>query len=191
MPYIKISGIYKITNLINKKSYIGSAKSLFARFVTHKNLLKRNKHFNLHLQSSYNKYGINNFKFEILLYCSLEELENKEEFMIQLFRSNNRKFGYNKRLNCETNLGKKFSEETINKLRISHLGHKRSKEAQEKISKSQFKAIDQYDLENNLINTFESIKLASQITKIPSRSISSCCTNKIKTSYGYKWKHKN
>ena len=61
----KKCGIYKITNIINNKVYVGSAVNVTYRFKTHKRLLKQNKHFNTHLQSSYNKYGKDNFKFEM------------------------------------------------------------------------------------------------------------------------------
>lgn len=190
MPYKKISGIYKITNLKNNKVYIGSAISIYNRLVTHKYLLKNNKHFNRHLQSSYNKNGIENFSFEILIKCSKEKLEEKEEFMIRLFRSNNNLYGYNKRLDCSTNLGIKASYETSLKLRSSHLGLKRSIETQEKISKTQYKAVIQCDLKGNIIKEFNSIKEASILTGIPSRAISRCCTGKLNKTYNQIWKHK-
>ena len=190
MPFKdKIIGIYKITNKINNKCYIGSAISIKNRLVQHKSLLNKNKHFNAHLQSAWNKYGFNNFTFEILEVTNKEELQEKEEYYIQFFKSNDRKIGYNIRINCNTNLNLKASKQTIEKLRNSHLGHKRSKEAQDKISKSQFKPVSQLDLDGNLIASFDSIKQASDITNIPSRSISACCTGTLNKSYGYKWKH--
>ena len=56
---MKQSGIYKIT--INDKVYVGMAKSLVARKGCHKNLLDRNKHYNVYLQSDYNIYQEYNF----------------------------------------------------------------------------------------------------------------------------------
>lgn len=60
------SGIYQIRNLLNNKIYIGSAYNLSDRFNCHKSLLKNNKHGNFYLQQSYNKYGAENFQFEVL-----------------------------------------------------------------------------------------------------------------------------
>lgn len=61
------SGIYKIICLVTKKFYIGSATNLYKRLVYgHLKSLKNNCHNNSYLQNSYNKYGINNFTFEIL-----------------------------------------------------------------------------------------------------------------------------
>ena len=64
-----LSGIYKITNKVNGKFYIGSANNLKRRKWEHFCNLKHNKHCNKKLQYSYNKYSKENFKFEILSNC--------------------------------------------------------------------------------------------------------------------------
>jgi group I intron endonuclease len=56
--------IYKITNIVNNKFYIGSAQKFDRRQKTHIKLLQKNIHPNMHLQNSFNLYGIDNFKFE-------------------------------------------------------------------------------------------------------------------------------
>jgi group I intron endonuclease len=58
--------IYRITNMINNKYYIGSAESFARREWQHKNDLKRGVHKNPHLQASWNKYGGDAFVFEVL-----------------------------------------------------------------------------------------------------------------------------
>ena len=59
--------IYKITNLINNKFYIGSTQGSFTkRRGEHLTELNGNYHKNKHLQASYNKYGKDNFLFEII-----------------------------------------------------------------------------------------------------------------------------
>ena len=60
------SGIYKITNKIDGKCYIGQSSNIKKRFKDHRYDLKYNKHDNPYLQNAYNKYGKDNFKFEIL-----------------------------------------------------------------------------------------------------------------------------
>jgi hypothetical protein len=47
----------------------------------------------------------------------------------------------------------------------------------------------QLDLQDNIINTFDSIKEAIQKTKV--KNISSCCSGKRKTAGGFKWKYNN
>ncbi len=66
-------GIYKITNIINNKCYVGSAVNLKKRWSDHRCSLNKNIHKNSHLQNSYNKYNKENFIFEII-----EIVENKE-----------------------------------------------------------------------------------------------------------------
>ena len=59
------SGVYQIRNTVNGKVYIGSAKHFNKRKSQHFHYLKTNKHHSQKLQRSYNKYGIQNFVFEI------------------------------------------------------------------------------------------------------------------------------
>lgn len=49
--------------------------------------------------------------------------------------------------------------------------------------------IEQYDLQDNLITTFSSIKEASLSCNGLSTNIVKCLKGKIKTAYGYKWKY--
>lgn len=60
-----------------------------------------------------------------------------------------------------------------------------------KLNKNE-KIIMQFDLNNNLINEFESLSQASTfINKYNQRgNISDCCNKKRKTAYGFKWKYK-
>lgn len=60
-------GVYLITNLENNKIYVGSTINSFKeRWMAHIQKLRSNKHSNQYLQSSFNKYGENKFKFSIL-----------------------------------------------------------------------------------------------------------------------------
>lgn len=81
-------GIYKITNLITNKSYIGLSKHIEQRWQEHKNG-KGNKL----LYQDFIIYGINNFSFEIIEECPQEQLRQKEEYWINFY--NTYKDGYN------------------------------------------------------------------------------------------------
>jgi group I intron endonuclease len=61
-----------IKNEVNEKFYIGSSKNIDKRFWRHKNDLKTNKHGNIHLQRSYNKYG------DVFSYIILENVEEEK-----------------------------------------------------------------------------------------------------------------
>lgn len=188
MPYKNIKiGIYIIVNIINNKCYIGSSINLYNRFSTHKRLLKNNKHFNNHLQSAWNKYGESSFVFEILEEYDKEDLYYYENLFIKLFKTNDNLLGYNKRIDCKTNLGLTFSDITRERLRISHLGNKRSKEAHEKILKSQYKEVYQIDKNGKIINKFDSILKASLETNIHRTLISGVCRKITKSAGGFHW----
>lgn len=88
-------GIYKIENLIDKKIYIGSSINLESRKYKHFWMLDRNKHDNNHLQNSYNKFGKDLFNFEILEFCDNNQLIERENHYIEIYKSNIDKFGYN------------------------------------------------------------------------------------------------
>lgn len=96
MGWTKISGIYKITNIVNNKVYIGQSVSVKERLCTHRSLLKRNVHYNTYLQGEYNKYGKANFTFEILEECEESKLDDKEIYYIAQYDSTNRNKGYNR-----------------------------------------------------------------------------------------------
>lgn len=89
-------GIYKITNLINQKCYIGQSVDIERRWRQHKTAANNisSDCYNYPLQRAFRKYGIENFSFEILIECSVYELDEKEEFYINKFNSLSQ-FGYN------------------------------------------------------------------------------------------------
>jgi group I intron endonuclease len=69
---IKMTGIYKITNLINGKSYIGQSLHIERRFLQHKSPYERERYSNKPLYKAFEKYGIENFDFSIIEECSAD-----------------------------------------------------------------------------------------------------------------------
>lgn len=114
----KIVGIYKITNKLNDKVYIGQSKNIMQRFREHKSALNRNLHKNEHLQLSWNKYGENNFLFEIVKECCANELDYYEKKFINLYKSTDRNYGYN--IEFGGNAKKKVSQSTKDKISLHH-----------------------------------------------------------------------
>ena len=89
------SGIYSITNLINNKRYIGSSVNLSSRKAQHWYCLNSNIGINSHLQNAWNKYGSENFVFEILENCPQNLLILREKFYIEKYDTLDTNFGYN------------------------------------------------------------------------------------------------
>lgn len=114
MSYIKYKngpiGIYKITNLINGKFYIGSTVSIKRRFCTHKHQLNKRIHHNKHLQHSWNIYGENKFQFELLCICKENELKVLEQYLLDKWYGKEQ--CYNESPSAtQANIGKPRSEE--------------------------------------------------------------------------------
>lgn len=90
-----ICGIYKITNKINGKCYIGKSVNIYHRWIKHKSSSRHiedgGDEYAIHC--AIRKYSIENFSFEIIEECMPEQLEEKEKFWIEYY--NSYETGYN------------------------------------------------------------------------------------------------
>ena len=130
-------GIYCIRNIINNKSYIGSAIKFKSRKNQHFSELRRNIHTNGRLQNAFNKYGEENFVFEIL--CIVENKYNLihiEDLYIKLFDTSNRNIGYNICSKAGSLLGFKFSDESKKKMSIASKGKRKSENMRKNLKES-------------------------------------------------------
>lgn len=84
-----ISGIYKITNNINGKIYVGQSIDIPKRIYEHKYkaFCKDDISYNSAIHNAFRKYGLDNFTFEILEEVSIKELDDKEIFYIKELNS--------------------------------------------------------------------------------------------------------
>lgn len=81
----KICGVYKITNKVNNKIYVGSSNNVKYRWSQHKIQLKNNIHKNPHLQRAWNLYGESNFVFEIIEECRPNiQFEREQHYLNEL-----------------------------------------------------------------------------------------------------------
>ena len=191
--------VYKHTNKINNKCYIGITRQNPPR-KRWKNgtTYKSNKHFT----NAINFYGWENFSSEILFEgLTREEAERKEIELIAYYKSQQPKFGYNiaNGGNCKGTV----SEETKRKLSVAHTGKKLSSEHIEKIrenSKKQFTdelrnklielrsiEISQYYSDGTFIRNWKSATEAEREAGIC--GITSCCTSNRKMAGGYIWRY--
>lgn len=80
--------IYKITNNINGKVYIGkTTETIKERFQGHINDSKRERCKNRPLYRAFNKYGIENFSIELVEEVPLESLSDREIYWIGYYHS--------------------------------------------------------------------------------------------------------
>ena len=121
--------IYKTTNIINNKIYIGQDKNNKPNYLGSGDLIKL----------SIQKYGKENFTKEILQICESQgELNYYEKHYISLYNSTDKTVGYNISFGGTngTMFNRQHTNETKQKMSISHLGKEKSDEHKENISKS-------------------------------------------------------
>jgi len=108
------SGVYRWTNLISGKTYVGSSVSLGKRFGYYYNYSYlihpvKNK---MAINKALLKYGYSNFKLEILEYCELKDVIKREQHYMDLLKPE-----YNILKTAGSTLGYRHTEETLSKLR--------------------------------------------------------------------------
>lgn len=109
-----IIGIYKITNKINGKSYVGQSVNIHQRWTTEKNASQNpNRHeYNYPLSKAFRKYGFDNFVFEIIEYCTLEDdLNSKEKHWIEFYDTYFN--GYNQTLGGDSAKGSSYKDKEV------------------------------------------------------------------------------
>ncbi len=193
------SGIYRIINLINNKIYVGQASDLWDRINRgHVYSLNNNRSKNKHLQRSWNKYGRNNFKFEVLEYCSLVNLNEREQYWINTTNCCNINIGYNISPTAGSRLGVPHSKEA--KIKISNAtkgnkngnyGRKHTDKVKKDISEQNRRPVVQLDLKGNFIKEWYSIKNASEFYNINTFPIIDCCQGNGISSCGFVWLYKD
>lgn len=126
------SCIYKITNIVNGKIYIGKTDNPTRRWYKHK--LESKKYLNRYLYRAMNKYGLENFTFEIIH----ENIPNSEidSYEIKYIKELNSKApnGYNMTDGGEGTIGRPMKESTKEKLRIANKNKFVSEETRNKLS---------------------------------------------------------
>lgn len=149
-------------------------------------MLNKQNHNNKHLQSSWNKYGEKSFIFRVIEYCEIDILDQKENYYIDLFKSNDNNFGFNYRIDNKTNRGLKWSDdqrrkmhEQINKENSYYKNHTIPREIMEKAWNASRNRIwtDEDKKRHSIIMTgtkvknTSNMKLAQQGSKNPSSKL--------------------
>ena len=127
--------IYKITNLVNGKIYIGKTiQGIQKRWYGHLKKAKIGKGHYLH--SAIRKYGAHNFKIEQVCECnSAKELNQKEQYWISYYNSDNHSLGYN------LTPGGEINPMETKEVKARHDSIMKSLEVRSKISKTMKKKI--------------------------------------------------
>lgn len=204
--------IYKITNDIDDKVYIGQTKhSLEKRLKIHFHDSQLEKIKNRPFYAAINKYGSEHFFIEPIEKCSAEKGDEREMFWIEKYDSF--KNGYNatyggagkafidKKLTLKLwNEGKSVKEisDITKRTRegIADFLHEKGvskEETTERSHKTKKKSVLMYDMEGNYIREFSSSReVMRHFTNNPSGGghIAAVCKGQRKSAFGYIWKYK-
>ena len=142
----KVSGIYSLINKTTSKKYIGQTVYLNGRKGDHLLNLRRNQHDNDYLQKAFNKYGEEDFIFEVLeIIPKLEDgsndkdkLTEREQYWMDFYNCYDREYGYNINPSASINpmQGNTHSIEARKKISEAAKGRKLSEEAKQKLHDS-------------------------------------------------------
>ena len=208
--------IYKCTNNINNKIYIGlTTKTLEWRIKKHKDDYKRKIQDKNHLYRAMRKYGFENFSWEIIdTATTKEELSEKERYWIKYYDCfDNKDKGYNSTSGGETcyELTEEQRRERSERVKGEKnpmygvpspmKGKSLSSEHKAKISEALKKSVRPHVIGSNNPSarkvrnvdtgeTFNSMKEASE--KYPSSKVNgicSVCKGRSKTCGGYRWEY--
>lgn len=172
-----IIGIYMIKNLSNNKVYIGQSVNINKRWNDHKSKLENNKHENLHLQGAYNQYGQDCFEFSIICECEEKDLNRKEKFYINKYRSYMPEYGYNLTKGGDSEY--EFSEDIIEKMRKSH--------------EYEYVPVVQFSRDKTMVAKYNSLSEASRSVGGTPSGVRNCAVTfstgagRSKTYKGYIW----
>lgn len=209
---MKSNDVYKITNKITGKVYIGiTNQGAGARYRHHWYEARIGELAPIHRSMA--KYGEENFTLEIIDFAdTYEELKEKEKYWIKQYDSVNRDKGYNLTEGGDGTFGRMHSEETKNKIRQKAIGRKASEETKKKMSDSQKKykeahrahadvirllnqkAVVVYDLDGNKLEEFETTKQCATKYGVSSTMIKTYCRSeqpKVAKKFNIIWRYKN
>lgn len=110
----RFSGIYKLTNTVNGKVYIGQSINIGRRINEYKNGL-----FNAHMAHAVMHYGIDVLDMDVIERCVPEELDDREAYWIAYYDSTDQSKGYNVCKRSNQMRGVKLSAETRERMRQS------------------------------------------------------------------------
>lgn len=199
--------IYVIINKLNGKRYVGSAKNFYKRRAKHFSDLFLNKHKNIHLQRSYNKYSKDFFEILILERIDVEDdLIPREQYYIDLIKP---EYNINpvagswlgRKHNPESlekmslaKIGRKLSNETKLKMSSSAIGKSKSIETRSKMSSGRVYPILQLDLQGNLIKEWKNAAEAGRELNLDYRDLQRIAIQKINKSRkggNFLWRYKS
>lgn len=207
--------IYKITNKINSHSYVGQTGRIpELRWKEHLRDKNKKPFSNWPLYRALNKYGEDNFTFEIIEETLFEEVIEREQYWINYFDTYNNgynatmggakggyRYDYNELLNYWLNEGNKNFTETAKHFGMdkSHLSDiikgmgcfgRTFSEINKENVESKKRKVNQIDLSTGkVISSFSSLTEAEESLGFDLRSIQNVCQGRHKSHKNFGWQY--
>jgi hypothetical protein len=190
------TGVYSIYCKDNDTYYIGSTrytgenislskKGFYGRWTNHLSHLLKDKHRNKYLQHTFNKYGLESLKFEILEFVEPNKCIEREQYWLNYYKEKHKIF--NSQMECLVLGSYVRTEEHKQKLSKLFKGKKRDMS----IFKTIVKPVIQYTKNMEFVAEFCSLTEAFRQTGVQRCDISHVCRGNTKTAGGYIWRFKS
>lgn len=112
----KSSGIYKISQNIDNRIYVGSAVKLWTRFLKHIEKLKKDEHGNKYLQNFFNKNKNAIYSFNLIELADLDRLIEREQLWLDQTKCYEHDIGFNICPKADSPIGIKRDEDFRRKI---------------------------------------------------------------------------
>jgi len=132
-----ISGVYRITNTLNGKHYVGSSANVHDRWRVHRKSLASGTHHSKHLQRAWRKHGETVFEFVLIEEVEPEQLLSREQHYMDTYAAYEPSNGYNSARIAGSNRGVCWSEESRARVSASLKGRKQTEEHKAKRAAAQ------------------------------------------------------
>lgn len=207
-------GIYKATNKINNKCYIGKSVDIDYRINRHRRdaFRETSSAYNCYFYKAIRHYGLDNFTFEVIEECDVEKLDDREKYYIKLYNSYYKNGGgYNLtrggdgalkqdyQLICDlwndgltiSDIAKKVhgSRNTVkNILKICEADYS-EEEARRRGTLKKCIPIERRSMLGEFIDVWPSSKEIERKFGIDHSSVIDCCNYLVRYAGGYKWRY--
>ena len=187
--------IYKVTNLVNQKIYIGqSINSLDHRKKQHYKESKYHKNDTTYFHNALKKYSEQDFIWEVLEeLTSLEELNSRETYWIEYYQSTNKEKGYNLKLGgnnggkCCDRTKRKIGDTTIEKWKNPEIAQKMKEGLRKGAETMKQKSLNNYKTTYcNYCNSEFKYRPCDTSSYIPKFCSKQCKNEYLKTNNGLK-----
>ena len=191
-------GIYKITNLINGKSYVGQSIDINRRFRNHRCVAfsENNHKYSYPLSQAFRKYGLENFSFQILEECPDDLLNEREHHYYSLYQpeyclsspyEHFSKSKESRRKISESLTGRKLSVEQVEGMKKAFFGKNNKRSKRTIAINIKTGAVLEFESLRDAANNMIKMGLSKGKVESVRNNIWRACSGNRKSAFGFIW----